>query len=365
VATGARIRGCVARFALLGATLALCLAGLELGLRAFWDGFYLKESKGYAAPSATRGWMNRPGITAVYGEPEFRIEVTHNSRGFRGPEVPASKPPGKIRVLVLGDSFTYGIGVADDETFSARLAQLDPRLEVLNTGVNGYGTAQELLSLRDDGLALRPDLVLVAFFWNDVGNSYKRAFPRFELDGAELRWPEPQVAAAPEAPRRTRREWLRHSYAYRFLSDRLKLLGYGVKLALRIPIEESDFVREADREAAWRLEAALLRAIRDLAASAGARTALAVIPEQVQVEPDVPVIGLDPADYDVLGRLREICAALELPVIDLLPALRAAHEAERAALYYRKDRHLTARGHAVAARALHAEFERLGLLAPR
>jgi hypothetical protein len=85
----------------------------------------------------------------------------------------------------------------------------------------------------------------------------------------------------------------------------------------------------------------------------------------VQVEPDVPVIGLDPADYDVLGRLREICAALELPVIDLLPALRAAHAAGPEALYYRKDRHLTARGHAVAAGALHAELAALGLLPPR
>jgi lysophospholipase L1-like esterase len=296
----------------------------------------------------------------VYGEAEFHVDVTHNALGFRGPEVSPAKPPGGIRVLMLGDSFTYGIGVADDESFSARLEALDPRLEVLNTGVNGYGTAQELLLLRDQGLALDPDVVIVNFFWNDVGNNFGRKFPLFELKAGELVWPEPMVVDEVQ-PAPKRRQWLRHSYVYRFVSDRLKILSYRLKLLLNIPLETRDFVLNYEREAAWQLTGALIRAIRDEAASVGAHRrrrdprsgAGRVRRERARVEPE---------EYAVQERVRAICEPLRIPVIDLIPALREEFELAGQGLYYPKDRHLKARGHTAVARALQAELGRLGLL---
>ncbi len=350
------IRGALLRLVVLLGTSLLCAVAVELGLRAFWSGYYLKEGATYAVASATRGWANKPSATTVYGEAEFRVDVVHNALGYRGRELAREKPPGVRRVLVLGDSFAYGIGVADDETFSARLERLVPGIEVINTGVNGYGTAQELLLLRDEGLALRPDLVLVAFFWNDVGNSYNRPSLRFRVEGEQLVWPEPQ-AVAPVAGVDTRRAWLRHSYAYRFLSDRLKLVGFALAVALGLPQESTDFLAPDERESAWRLEAALLREIRDLAAGIGARTLIALIPDQVQVDTDASVVGLEPADYDVQSRIQEIGAELAIPVIDLGPALRSERERAGEPLYYPKDRHLNARGHAVVARALRASLE--------
>ncbi len=348
----------LARVALLGVTVAVLLGGLELGLRAFWGGFYLKGDRTYVTPSATRGWANRPSTTAVYGEAEFHFFVHHNALGFRGPEVPPVKAPGKLRVLVLGDSFAYGIGVADGETFSARLEALDPRFEVLNSGVNGYGTAQELLLLRDQGLALRPDVVLLVFFWNDLGNNFVRTFPRFRLSDGALVWPEPMVVEETR-PTPRRRAWLRHSYVYRFVSDRLKILGYRLKLLLNIPLETTDFVVDADRASAWELTGALVREIRDRAASEGARSVVAIIPDQVQVEPGASVLGLEEVDYAVQERMRANCEPLGIPLVDLLPVLRDEGEGGGEPLYYAKDRHLTARGHALVARALQAELDRL------
>ncbi|MEX2207632.1 MAG: SGNH/GDSL hydrolase family protein [Myxococcota bacterium] len=349
----------LARVGVLMATVALVLVGFELGLRAFWGGFYLKGDRTYVEPNATRGWSNKPSTTAVYGEAEFHFDVNHDAHGFRGPEIAKEKAPGKLRVLVLGDSFTYGIGVADDETFSARLEALDPRYEVLNTGVNGYGTAQELLLLRDQGLALRPDVVVVVFFWNDVGNNYVRAFPRFQLSDGALVWPEPMVIEKRKSEAPKRRGWLRHSYVYRFVSDRLKIVGYRLKLLFGIPLETQDFVENAEREAAWQLTGALLREIRDQAATVAARTLVVAMPDQVQVETDVTVLGLAPVEYEVQERLRAICELLGVPFVDLLPALREAYARAGEPLYYPKDRHLKAPGHAIVAQALAAELDRL------
>jgi lysophospholipase L1-like esterase len=352
------VKRVLARIGLLGATLLLLLVALELGLRAFWGGFYLKGDRAYVEPSATRGWANTPSTTAVYGEPEFHFDVKHNALGFRGAEVPAAKPPGKLRVLVLGDSFTYGIGVADDQTFSARLEALDPRFEVLNSGVNGYGTAQELLLLRDQGMALRPDVVLVVFFWNDLANNYMRDFPRFRLQDGELIWPEPIAVEKASVRPEQRRTWLRHSRVYRFVSDRLKIVGYRLKLLLGIPLESREFVNLGDREAAWQLTSALLRELRDRAASIGAQTLVASMPDQVQIETGVTVLGLEPEEYDVQARLRESCAALGISFLDLIPALQAGLPAGEP-LYYPKDRHLREPGHALVAQALARELDRL------
>jgi hypothetical protein len=368
------LRAAGARLALLGFALALVLGGLELGLRLFWDGFYVKTQKAYAQPHPVRGWSNRPDVSVPYGEPEFSTTVTHNRFGYRSRPIEHARTPGRARVLVLGDSFAYGVGVGDRETFSAQLEALAPELEVINTGVNGYGTGQELLLLRDEGLAFQPDVVIVSFFWNDVANSYKNAAVHFALRGDRLEYPGPPPPAAvaasererkPARERGERRAWLRHSYAYRFVSDRAKLLGYWLKFALGVPLEENDFVSAAQRGDAWQLELALLREIERVAREGGARTLLLLMPEQVQVQPELRVTGLSREDYELQQRLHAFAKQAGIPVVDPLPALRAAYAASGEPLYYLRDRHLRAPAHAIVARELLARLRELGLVTDR
>lgn len=342
------------------ASLIAAFGALEIGLRLFWDGFYVKTPGAYSEPDPVRGWRNRPHTRVAYGEAEFNTVVAHNSFGHRSREIPLERTPGRVRILVLGDSFTYGVGVENHETFSARLEQLDPRLEVINTGVNGYGTAQELLLLRDEGLAFQPDLVLVAFFWNDVVDSYRRRVAAFALRDGSLVYPDPLPPDAVPGPRRTplRRTLLRHSRVYRFLSDQIKLVRYQVKAALGAPLEDAEPLRPAEREQAWRLTFALLDEIARLAREAGAVPLIAVVPDQVQVEPSTAVIGIEPDDYQVQERVLGFAAARDIPALDLLPGLRAAR-ARGQALYYRLDRHLNPLGHAETAELLHDWIQRL------
>jgi hypothetical protein len=110
----------------------------------------------------------RPGIvTSVRG-----IDVRVNQLGLRGPEVSPVPAPGVRRVLALGDSATFGEGLAEADAFPPQLerelrARTGERWEVLNSGVQGYNTADELGLLVTRGLALAPEAVVVGFNLND------------------------------------------------------------------------------------------------------------------------------------------------------------------------------------------------------
>src|SRR5262245_31173258 len=104
---------------------------------------------------------------------EFAVDVRLNALGFREPRLPSPKPPGVVRVVALGDSFTQGYGVEEDEAWPRRLeAVLDARrpgrYEVVNLGVPGTNPRDHLGHLRDPGLAYEPDVVLVTVMGNDV-----------------------------------------------------------------------------------------------------------------------------------------------------------------------------------------------------
>lgn len=115
------------------------------------------------------GYRNRPGLEGrFYGAP-----VHINSLGMRDREVP-EKPAGESRLLVLGDSVPFGIGVSYEDSFPRQLELLlnerHPRRRwcTLNMGVPSYNTEQELIQLRSTGLRLRPDAVLLLFSNNDI-----------------------------------------------------------------------------------------------------------------------------------------------------------------------------------------------------
>jgi hypothetical protein len=135
------------------------------------------------------GWKLKPGASG-WQTSEGRALIEVNRDGFRGPDYPLKKPPGTLRIAVLGDSFTEAQQVALDDTFCAvaqhdlqaqcpfvvggneRPQRLFTQVEVINFGCDGYGTAQELLTLRHWVWRYSPDVVVLAFFnGNDVRNN--------------------------------------------------------------------------------------------------------------------------------------------------------------------------------------------------
>jgi len=117
---------------------------------------------------------NAPSTDVSIVRSEFSFRVVTNSLGFREPRLPAPKPPGTVRVVVVGDSFTQGFGVAESESYPRLLEKLlhsdDParHYEVVNLGVPGTNPRDYEGNLREVGLDYDPDIVLVAVGANDV-----------------------------------------------------------------------------------------------------------------------------------------------------------------------------------------------------
>ena len=97
----------------------------------------------------------------------YELDPKHegiNSHGLRDVEFPLSKPPNTYRIAALGDSFTYGGGITSGETYvkqlesmlNDRLGEHGVRYEVLNAGVPGFNTQQELIHLQEVGLQFSP-----------------------------------------------------------------------------------------------------------------------------------------------------------------------------------------------------------------
>ena len=154
---------------LLGAVTA------EIGLRVIGyshpEFYWLDQSRGYALRPGVEGWYRKEGEAYV------RI----NSDGLRDREHSIAKPQNTVRIAVLGDSYPEAFSVSMEEAFwsvmERKLQECDAfpgtQIEVINFGVSGYGTAQELLTLRNQVWKYAPDIVMLAVTTNNdvVDNS--------------------------------------------------------------------------------------------------------------------------------------------------------------------------------------------------
>lgn len=131
----------------------------------------------------------RPNSHFWHTSPDGSWEFTTNAQGFRaGHDYAIEKPEGRIRVLVLGDSNTEGFEARQDRIFpivaERYLKARGVDAEVLNTGVSGVGTSEELVYLENEGVRYHPDAIVLAFYANDFNDNIKDGL--FGLDEGRL-----------------------------------------------------------------------------------------------------------------------------------------------------------------------------------
>jgi len=138
--------------------------------------------------------VNRPGARFTYARgTEYAIPITYNAWGFRGPVPTREVPPSTIRIVLIGDSQTEGLQVHLDETYGRVLQRElerqwpNRRFEVVNLAVSGYGTHQELLTLKRYGPAIRPDWVVLGFHpLNDLSDNVRLPILADDASGVRL-----------------------------------------------------------------------------------------------------------------------------------------------------------------------------------
>ena len=167
----------VAAITEIGLRVADLRANNMAGLQCVGSSTQLQDQKGLYVLDAMAGYVMRSDTCVRLKTSEYDGVLRTNSRGMVGPEVPAAKPPGEFRIVVLGDSYTVGGQVPYEQTFPAVLEQ-DLRqagytnVRVINAGVGGYTTYNETGLLREDIGWLQPDLVVIAsFLGNDVAEN--------------------------------------------------------------------------------------------------------------------------------------------------------------------------------------------------
>ena len=117
--------------------------------------------------------------------------LNSNSKGLRGTkEYSYKRVPNKVRIAVLGDSFTFGEEISDHETYSVLLERSIPDSEVLNFGTRGYGHDQMLMYFRSEVRRYQPDIVMLGFVFENMQRNLLSfrdyAKPRFEIVGNQL-----------------------------------------------------------------------------------------------------------------------------------------------------------------------------------
>jgi lysophospholipase L1-like esterase len=291
-------------------------------------------------PHPAIGWVLRPDQDAFTQAEPLHI----NTAGLRDDDEVLAKPRSERRVLVIGDSVTFGNGVATQKTYPAvleeLLAQRGVQARVLNGGVQGYDIHQEASFLHERGWDFEPDVVVLGFFENDVilrsdGEGYlSRVGEGGEFAGGRLRGAIPTELV--------------------YLVKRLRLVVWIGNLLREMrwrffPPEADYHVQSIffDRpspnsERAWEQVSESLRAIQQEAGAREVEVVLAIFPHHGQMLEGALV-------HTYQGRIHQIAQGLE--TVDLLDDYRASTE-NGVSPFIPYDGHPNAAGHRIAAEAL-------------
>lgn len=176
------------------------------------------------------GWALKPHSQATGWVGTEKIEYRINSKGLRDGEINYEKPAGTFRIVVIGDSNTFGYGVPIEKHFTSLLEGYFKDVEVINMGVNAYGVDQELIFLRLEGFRYKPDLVLAYVpHYEDHRHMHTYRFgskkPRFILTEGKLvltNYPVEDSFAHTSALRKTHWWFIKHSKAYTTLRNSIQ-----------------------------------------------------------------------------------------------------------------------------------------------
>ncbi|MDQ3699149.1 MAG: SGNH/GDSL hydrolase family protein [Gemmatimonadota bacterium] len=332
-------------------------------------------------PDTSLVYRLKPGIRErTVNAGYFDYSYTVNRQGFRATREYGRKQAGVKRVLVLGDSFTFGVGVDDGATYPQRVedrlsAWCGPgRVEVINGGVGGYGTSHELVFFERYGRPLAPDVVVLGFMAADPEDNLLRGLHRLDGDllvdvPADMRAGWGRIRASEHVPafdfltrHSTLFNWVRFQIgkiSSQLEERRLERAedegGGAASTAVATPATPGANTSGSHREdAKWRLTRRLLERFADEVTQSEAKLVTAIIPHG-------GTLGV----YERAGRdttlrtLYESCEDYELTCVDVsVHFLRHRPGVQWESLYLREG-HFNESGYDLVAEAVAPQVARV------
>jgi lysophospholipase L1-like esterase len=353
-----------ARVALVLVGLAIGLGAADLCVRSLLDLFVCHEHLGWTFEPGGSGWRTSRSR-------EYLVRANFNSLGIRDDERSEGKPTGAYRILILGDSTVASMQVARELSYPAILeTMLDAKqaavstggsVEVINAGVDGYGTGQALLMYREHGSRMDPSLVVLGVFLsNDIADNWIGAGnvnhylagrcgrPYFAIEGDVL---VPVDGGNPvQVVTSFFDRVLRLSILYSNYVITKPTSGRGLDFAQSQAFEVP---RLPVVERAFQLTERLLSELNAEVANDGRRLAVLIMAEKMQVGQNSAIPNKVRPDYShALGSLTAHLDRESIPYFDLVPALTAQFTSGGPLPFYEIDSHLNEVGHQVAGAAI-------------
>jgi lysophospholipase L1-like esterase len=340
---------------LVGFSSLVGLVGVEITLRHFHPQI-LVRSDGLFVPDDSRSFKLKPDFSGNEISHEFAVSVNINSKGLRDDEIEFEKPENSHRVLVLGDSFTFGNGVSSEHTYSNQLEELLIRRQtgqtwqVINSGISGYGTFQEYAFLEEEGWQYEPDVVILQFLANNDLTENLYPFRRVVRNGQIHFKGDDDTSSLVQGAQKVLQS---HSHAYRFFGDHYHLIRIqlGLDPFFRGWSNIYDIAPSQDISKAWEITRDYLDKLSTSARTRKVDFYVINVPPRFLLDDDqwqdyLDTYGKksDTVDRDLTSKkLQAICAELQIPLLDLTPYFRELEDP--LTHYHQFNGHWNQKGH--------------------
>jgi hypothetical protein len=309
---------------------------------------------------------------------EFDVTYQINSYGLRDRDYPLEKPANTYRILMLGDSYTFGMVFILVDTFSKRLEKKMNEVggplhyEVINGGCSSYSPLLEYLFLIHKGLALNPDLVVLNYDFSDVQDDYKYThIAQFDGEGKPVKVPPIDVQYYFKELKKGYHSsipFLENSELYQFVMKRVyqvagerdaplfyqqaKIIAGNIEYDRDLPMREE----VGDWKSYFDLSANYLAMIQDLLKSKKIEFAITSYPYGTLISTKEWAIGRKLRGFDekvystrLFDYLEEFCKDRGIHFLNMTPAFKASQVFP---LFFPYDGHFTPAGHEVAAESI-------------
>ena len=323
------------------------------------DFFNLKAST-YYYKHEDLGWLPRAGVFGSHEQPgSFTTTFHTNSRGLRDKEYALEKFPDRLRIVVLGDSFTWGWGVDDKEIYTEVIESMVKNSDVINLGVTAFNTKQEFEYLKMEGMLYGPDIVVLALCMNDIEDNL---IPNMSSPASNN--PKPRVSEESLFVR-MKVFVATHSALYNFVVERVNtnkrlvhlLAGIGVKgelgefEALDSSLKPSLKIYPPSLLLQWERLTRLLLEMQELLHERNIRFIVARIPALQAVDERVfkdtiAYTTYDPEDFEIdkpYRMLVEFARSNRIEIVNPLQEFREHHSQTK--LFLERDMHFNKAGH--------------------